>query len=236
MIGFYAAGAKGQGGGGGSDPYIDDRNTIANFGVNFGDPFRVWTPAATLAPPPTISGGWLVLDGGASGQNYGVQTAGDSTFNFSPGGFALEAYCHLDAYPSNPSNFGAIMARWQGSGSTLSWLFGITSAGKLGLYWYDGSFHLPASAASVPLGVPFHAAAFEFGGELYVAIDGVPEMVQSSPFAPQAQTGPVMIGVQSDLLTSKFVGKLRGVRSTETGTGGYGASTFTPPSFPLPTS
>lgn len=217
-------------GGGGGDPYIAFRKTIANLNVDLSDPFRTWTAQGGAA----VTGGALVLDGTG---DY-LETPNSTDFDFSTVNFCVESFVEISAYPSSDY---AIMAKWGSAG--VSWLFLITSTGRLGLYYLSsGGYVTPVGAIQVPLDTPTHVAGYRIAGSLggdngsYVSVAGVTERIDIVTRVVDLAVAPTTIGAQSGSGASPFAGKIWGSRATKGSTGGYGASNFTPPSFPLPTS
>lgn len=222
MIAGIVAGAPVAGGGGGTDPYIAFRKTIANLDADLSDPYRTWTANGGAA----VTGGWLVLDGSG---DYLSAPAG-SFPGLGSGDFCVESFIDLNSY--NP---GASMIVGQWGGSSFSWLFGVDGSGFAGIYVYaSGSF--PSRFGSVAVGLsPVHVAVYTQGSQSFVSVGGVPQEVSPIP-VPDASAGVLTIGAQSDGVASALDGGVNGVRVTVGSSGGYGAGSFTPPSFPLPTS
>lgn len=209
-------------GGGGGDPYITFRKTIANLDVDLSDPFRTWTANGGA----TVAGGWLVLDGTG---DY-LATPQSTDFDFGAGDFCVEAFIEITG---NPPAEDVIMSKW--GAATQSWFFGINSSGFVVMYIVNGGgFQLYAGTNSVGTS-PVHVAAYGNGGSIYISVGGVVQSVggQGTIVTTSQQA---CIGSQSDGSSNQFTGKIRGCRATKGSSGGYGASNFTPPSFPLPTS
>lgn len=212
--------------GGGTDPYIAYRKTIANLNVDLSDPFRTWTANGGAA----VTGGALVLDGTG---DY-LSSPQSTDFDFGSGDFCVESFINVAVSPSAEAT---ILAKW--SGSDLSWLFGITSA-RQPFFYYNSSttgLQFPTGTGVAPTGTDTHIAAYRVGTQLYMAVGG--NVSASSALGTDALVTVSVqscIGAQSDGISSLLNGKIKGVRATKGSSGGYGASNFTPPSFPLPTS
>lgn len=206
-----------------TDPYAAFRVTIANLNVNLSDPKRTWTAGGNAA----VSGGWLNLDGTG---DY-LQTPNSTAFDFGNGDFCVEAFVEI---ASAPAAADAVVGKWTAAGP--SWLLAINTSGGLNFHFYDSTFRSVA-AGTIATGTPVHLAGYRVGNNIYCAVNGV----VGTPYAINANSLitrnlPTVIGSESDLTSSAFTGKIRGVRITKGSSGGYGASNFTPPSFPLPTS
>lgn len=210
------------GGGGGGDPYFAFRKTVANLDTDLSDPFRTWTANGGAA----VSGGWLNLDGSG---DY-LATPQSTDFDFGAGLFCTEAFIEI---AGNPPAEDVIMSKW-GAGSQ-SWFFGINSAGHVVMYVVNGGgFQLYAGTISVGTS-PVHVAAYGDGTFIYASVDGVVQNLGGQGTITTISE-QVCIGSQSDGSSNQFTGKIRGCRASKGSTGGYGATNFTPPSFPLPTS
>lgn len=206
-----------------TDPYAAFRVTIANLDVNLSDPKRTWTAGGNAA----VSGGWLNLDGTG---DY-LQTPNSTAFDFGSGDFCVEAFVEI---ASAPPAADAVVAKW--TAAAPSWLLVVNASGALTFHFYDSNFR-NVSAGTIPTGSSVHLAGYRNGGSIYCAVNGVvgtPYSIGVNSLA--ARNIATVIGAESDLSSSAFAGKIRGVRVTKGSSGGYGASNFMPPSFPLPTS
>lgn len=226
MIAGIVAGAP-VAGGGSTDPYIAFRVSIANLNVDLSDPLRTWTAQGGAA----VTGGALVLDGSG---DY-LSTPQSTDFDFGAGEFCVEAMVEIAAYPGSDY---AVWAKWGSAG--ISWLFLITSTGRLGLYYYSlGGYITPVGTIQVPLNTPTHVAGYRVtsgvGNGSYVAVAGVTELIRIPLNSIDTSVSPATIGAQMGG-ASPFAGKIWGCRATKGSSGGYGASNFTPPTLPLPTS
>lgn len=214
-----------QTGGGGTDPYIAYRKTIANFNTDLSDPYRTWTANGDAA----VTGGQLVLDGTG---DY-LSTPNTTDYDFGAGDFCIEAFVNIAGAPSAEAT---ILSKWQ-SGA-LSWLFGINSS-RRPFFYYSGTTgnFFPTGTGTVALSTTTHVAAYRVGPDLYFSVAGL--VSTPAPFGAASLNSVSIqscIGAQSNGTASLFTGALKGVRVTKGSSGGYGASNFTPPSFPLPTS
>jgi len=213
-----------QTGGGGTDPYIAFRKTIANLNVDLSDPYRTWTANGGAA----VTGGALVLDGTG---DY-LSSPQSTDYDFGSGDFCVEAFINVAASPPAED---VIIAKW--GGSSFSWLFGITNARRPFFYYNtSGGSTFPAGSSVVPINTWTHVAAYKIGASLYIATAGIVSGVAPPAAALTTISSQVCIGAQSDGVNSLFTGMIKGVRATKGSSGGYGASNFTPPTFPLPTS
>lgn len=204
-----------------NDVYAGLRVTIANLDVNLFDPKRTWTANGGA----NVSAGWLNLDGAG---DY-LSTPNSADFNFGAGDFCLEAFVEI---PGAPGAFDAIFGKWQTA--SLGIMFGIDTSRRLVLYWHNGALRNGNSTATVAVATPTHVAAYRFGASMYCAIGGVTIALATAPGTLTATTQQQCIGAESMTSASDFNGKIRGFRATKGSSGGYGASNFTPPTFPLP--
>lgn len=215
----------GVGGGGGGDPYITSRVSILNLDSDLTDAKgKVWTANGGAV----VSSGWLNLDGSG---DY-LTTPQSTDFDFGSGDFCIEAFINIA--PGSSGN-RCIAAKW--SASSLSWRFLVETGGRLALYMRLGGttrFHL---GPILPTGTNVHVAIYRIGTTMYGTLNGSHSASDSSfgTLSITATVQPTSIGSYSDA-SNFFNGKIRGVRITKGSSGGYGASNFTPPSFPLPTS
>lgn len=209
---------------GAGDPYIASRVSILNLNADLADAKgKVWTANGDAA----VSGGWLNLDGTG---DY-LATAQSTDFDFGSGEFCVEAFINLTAVPGDV----VIASKWSAVGG-LSWYFGIDSSRRLVLYVRVGSnSYFPVRAGALSLSTDYHVAAYRVGNNWYVAVNGVPSSIMSQAGTMNVTSQPTCIGAQSDG-SNPLNGKIRGFRATKGSTGGYGSTSFTPPSFPLPTS
>lgn len=204
----------------GGDPYLSFRKTIANLDVDLSDPYRTWTANGGAA----VSGGKLVLDG----TNDYISTPQDTALDVGANDFAFEAFVTLGTVTAAEH---ALFAKWAG---TTSYLFGINGSGLMTFYFnQSGTGNIfRQRAGAVSTGVEHHMAWFKTGGQGYFALDGVVAL-SGAVGTIVAQSLPMTIGATSD--PAAFLNaSVRGARVTIGSSGGYGASNFTPPSFPLP--
>jgi hypothetical protein len=208
-----------------TDPYFSSRVSIANLNTNLTDAKgKVWTANGNA----NVSGGWLNLDGTG---DY-LATPNSTDFDFAAGDFALEAFINLAVTPGAEMT---IASKWQ-SGS-LSWLFGINASRRVFLYTrIAGTNRFSTGTNTVTVGADAHIAAYRVSSLWYVAINGVVQSILTNAGSIEVTSQQTCIGTQSDGSMNAFNGKVRGFRATKGGAGGYGATNFTPPSFPLPTS
>lgn len=213
-------------GGGGGDPYIAFRKTIANLNVDLSDPFRTWTPVGGAA----VVGGLLTLDGSTQ---Y-LHTPQDTDLDLTNQEFCFEGFVTLNALTGGEH---VIFAKH--SGAALSYLFGINAVGQATFYfnWSGvGDFYPFLGGPALPTATEMHMAWYRAGNNGYVAINGVPTNVVSMTGATVGTlTSANTIGAVAGGGAYQAMG-IRGARITVGSSGGYGASNFTPPSFPLPTS
>lgn len=208
-----------------TDPYFSSRVSIANLNTDLTDAKgKVWTANGNA----NVSGGWLNLDGAG---DY-LATPNSTDFDFAAGDFCLEAYANLAVTPSSEM---VIASKWQAG--SLSWLFGINASRRVFLYTrMGGTNRFSAGTNTVTVGADAHIAAYRVGSNWYASINGVVQSILSNAGSIEVTSQQTCIGTQSDGSMNPFNGKIRGFRATKGSTGGYGASNFTPPSFPLPTS
>jgi len=207
-----------------TDPYAAFRVTIANLNINLSDPKRIWTAHGDAA----VSGDWLNLDGAG---DY-IDTPQSTDFDFGSGSFSVEAFVQISGAPAGPV---PIMAKWQTG--LLSWYLGLNASRQAVMFARiaGGNYFPPATTATVALNTPTHVAMYRIGNNFYLAVGGVVQNVLSQAGSIDVTSQPVAIGAQPDG-SNNFAGLIRGARVTKGSTGGYGATNFTPPSFPLPTS
>ena len=207
-----------------SDPYAAFRVTIANLNVDLGDPKRTWTAHGDAV----VSGGWLTLDGAG---DY-IDTPQSTDFDFGSGSFCVEAFVQISGAPAGAV---PIMAKWKAG--FLSWYLGLNASRQAILFVRiaGGNYFPSGTTATVALNTPTHVAMYRIGNNFYLAVGGVVQNVLSQAGSIDVTSQPVAIGAQPDG-SNNFTGLIRGGRGTKGSTGGYGATNFTPPSFPLPTS
>lgn len=206
-----------------TDPYAAFRVTIANLNVNLSDPKRTWTAGGDAV----VAGDWLNLDG----SGYYLSTPNSTDFDFGSGDFCVEAFIDISSLPASAD---AVMCKW--TASNASWLLLVDPSGLLYFWFYDSTFR-NVTAGPITPDSPVHLAGYRVGPNIYAAVDGVvgsPYNIGGNSLA--TRNIATVIGAESDLSSSAFTGKIRGVRGTNGSSGGYGASNFTPPPFPLPTS
>lgn len=206
------------------DPYAAYRVTVANLNVDLSDPKRTWTAHGDAA----VSGGWLTLDGTG---DY-IDTPESEDFDFGTGDFCWEAFATISA---SPGGYVPVIAKWKTG--ALSYYLGINTTRHLCLFARvgGGNYFVDATTTAIPVDTDTHLAWYRIGNDFYVAVGGVVQSILSQAGAIENTSQPASVGAQSDG-SNPFTGLIRGVRATKGSSGGYGASNFTPPSFPLPTS
>lgn len=234
MIGFYSAGAMGQGGGG-TDPYWTSVASLLHFdGADASTTFtdekgKTWTAggnAKLSTTDPKFGSASLALDGSG---DY-VTTASHADFGFGTGDFTIEGWTNR----SGGLTDRAMVDTRSAVNTGIAVYATVTSGGNGGLAVASNTAVL-AKAAGIPAtGAWYHWAVVRQSGTLRGYQDGI-QVLSVADSRTYASASHCYIGTMYNG-TQGMAGKVDDVRITKGVCRYPDGTTFTPPTAPFPNS
>lgn len=223
---------------GGTDPYFANVVSLLNFqgthgSTTFTDELgKTWTTHGDAHIE--VSGGeaYGVFDGVTDK----ITTPDSADFAFGTGDFCMDAIITPNSVSTDVKH---IMGQFGSSPNmaVMLYLFGDEagmSAGSAATGAYDGTFDLSSSANLFSVGVRAHVALARNGTLFTVYVDGVSVLTKTDSRSLYNSTKVFSIGANDHLSGQEYIGKIHAARVTK-GVPRY-TTTFTPPTWPLPSS
>ena len=204
--------------------------TITQVGDTKAQAFSPYAP--TDAYSAATHGGSMLFYSGDNtpyGNQY-LQTSGGGINLTGTSTFTIEAWI----YPTirQAGSRGVIVSDGQGGGGTENWSFGVTTAGLLNFYWYQGGEKNCNGSTTIPLNSWNHVAISISSGAIKLFVNGVNQTLTgtTTATAPGSSLGYYTVG-RAQNSTLAFLGYIMDLRVV-TNTALYTAN-FTPPTAPL---